>query len=322
MRKENDQPQFEFSDGFKVLAPSRTGNFLYELVTADGKHVSSYEEAEELAEDYVYGWTSLSVDQAMRQARFSGQPHKYRVIYDRLFLSVMRGERVTVFMDSLQMSLRYLQEKERWCRENSKWFSFQGTGIHLFNQHERKYEFWVGGPSSIASLGELENEVRRSLLDTPSGNIGGFVADQEATVYDAFISHASEDKDVLVRSLAQALQERGCRVWYDEFELKVGDSLRQSIDRGLAQSRYGIVVLSKAFFSKRWPAYELNGLLAREIDGVKVILPIWHDIEKADLLRHSPSLADKLALKSTSSNVHELADELAEVVRRKPNQTL
>jgi hypothetical protein len=72
--------------------------------------------------------------------------------------------------------------------------------------------------------------------------------------YDAFICHASEDKKSIARPLAAALDELRFRVWYDEFELKVGDSLRQSIDKGLVNSRYGIVILSKAFFAKDWPS--------------------------------------------------------------------
>jgi hypothetical protein len=77
--------------------------------------------------------------------------------------------------------------------------------------------------------------------------------------YDAFISHASEDKKALVRPLAKALGAMGYRIWFDEFELKVGDSLRQSIDRGLANSRFGIVILSRAFFAKNWPHCPRNG---------------------------------------------------------------
>jgi len=87
--------------------------------------------------------------------------------------------------------------------------------------------------------------------------------------YDAFISHASEDKDSIVRPLAKLLSNLGFNIWYDEFELRVGDSLRQSIDQGLVNSNYGIVILSKAFFSKNWPQYELNSLTAREIEGKK-----------------------------------------------------
>lgn len=132
--------------------------------------------------------------------------------------------------------------------------------------------------------------------------------------YDAFISHASEDKEKLVKPLAAALAKLDFRVWYDEFELTVGDSLRESIDRGLATSRYGIVVLSKAFFAKNWPRYELNGLVAREMDGRKVILPIWHGVEKEDVLLFSPPLADKVAVKSSRMSVRGIAKELGKVL--------
>jgi hypothetical protein len=56
--------------------------------------------------------------------------------------------------------------------------------------------------------------------------------------HDFFISHASEDKDGLVRELAEALRTKGARVWYDEFTLRIGDSLRRNIDQGLANSRF------------------------------------------------------------------------------------
>jgi hypothetical protein len=88
--------------------------------------------------------------------------------------------------------------------------------------------------------------------------------------WDVFVSHASEDKEEFARPLAQALKDRGLRVWFDEFTLRVGDSLRRSIDRGLAHSRYGVVVISPAFLSKEWPQKELDGLMAREVDGRKV----------------------------------------------------
>lgn len=132
--------------------------------------------------------------------------------------------------------------------------------------------------------------------------------------YDAFISHASEDKETLVRPLAEELTERGFNIWYDEFELKVGDSLRQSIDKGLVNSNYGIVVLSKAFFEKNWPQYELNGLTAKEMEGKKVILPIWHNTSKAEVLKYSPTLADKVAIDSSRVKISDMADQLADVL--------
>jgi hypothetical protein len=129
--------------------------------------------------------------------------------------------------------------------------------------------------------------------------------------YDAFISHASEDKAGLVKPLAIALAKLGYRIWYDEFELRVGDSLRQSIDRGLVNSRFGIVVLSPAFFAKNWPQYELNGLTAREMEGHKVILPIWHSVDRADVLAYSPPLADKVALSTRRLSIKKIAQSLA-----------
>ena len=99
-------------------------------------------------------------------------------------------------------------------------------------------------------------------------------------VYDFFISHASEDKDAFVRELSELLREKGAEVWYDEFTLTVGDSLRKEIDRGLANSRFGVVVLSEHFFKKEWPDRELNGLFALEHGDQKRILPIWHKVSK------------------------------------------
>jgi uncharacterized protein DUF1883/TIR domain-containing protein len=134
--------------------------------------------------------------------------------------------------------------------------------------------------------------------------------------FDLFISHASEDKDAVGRALAQALdQEHGLRVWYDEFELRIGDSLRRKIDAGIARSRFGVVVLSHAFFAKGWPQYELDGLVVREMnDQRQIILPLWHNISKDEIIAKSPSLADKVALQTATSTIEEIAEQIAEVV--------
>lgn len=128
-----------------------------------------------------------------------------------------------------------------------------------------------------------------------------------------FISHATEDKETFVKPLAHKLNKLGCKIWYDEFELKIGDSLSQSIDNGLAISKFGIVVLSPNFFQKKWPARELAGLVAKEVQGEKVILPIWHQIEKDEIIKYSPTLADKIAIKS-EKGIDFIASELANLV--------
>ncbi|MEH6461711.1 toll/interleukin-1 receptor domain-containing protein [Chitinimonas sp. JJ19] len=132
--------------------------------------------------------------------------------------------------------------------------------------------------------------------------------------YDLFISHASEDKEELVRPLAVALEGLGVKVWYDEFTLKVGDSLRKSIDSGLSNSRFGTVVLSSSFFAKNWTQYELDGMTAKEMEGRKMILPIWHKVTKSEVIKFSPTLADKVALNSSVHSTEEIAQLLADVV--------
>lgn len=132
--------------------------------------------------------------------------------------------------------------------------------------------------------------------------------------YDVFISHASEDKNDFVRPLADGLRSRGLEVWYDEFTLKIGDSLRRSIDKGLSQSSYGIVVLSKSFLSKDWPQYELDGLVTKEIGRGKFILPIWHKITKEEVISYSPSIADRVAINTALLTTSEIANEIAEVI--------
>lgn len=119
--------------------------------------------------------------------------------------------------------------------------------------------------------------------------------EQDYREHDVFISHASEDKKEIVRPLAIALINAGLSVWYDEFELRIGDSLRQKIEKGLAKSKFGIVVLSKNFIKKSLTNYELDGLITRVVSGEQVILPIWHNITKQEAIEISPSLAGKLA---------------------------
>jgi hypothetical protein len=133
---------------------------------------------------------------------------------------------------------------------------------------------------------------------------------------DVFISHASEDKASFVEPLAKKLRSLGVEVWYDKFSLTLGDSLNESITKGLSQCKYGIVVLSPSFFTKQWPQRELNGLSAREVKENKVILPIWHNVSESEVRRFSPILADKVGI-STSVGVDCIAEQILQVLGKK-----
>lgn len=138
--------------------------------------------------------------------------------------------------------------------------------------------------------------------------------------YDLFLSHASEDKAAVARPLAQALRDRGISVWFDEFTMRIGDSLRGRINSGIAQARFGLVVLSEAFFAKGWTQYELDGLVAISISAKQTLLPIWHEITAEAVTTQSPSLAGRFALSTSEYSVEELAEQIAAVIMERREQ--
>ena len=147
----------------------------------------------------------------------------------------------------------------------------------------------------------LRGEYRRP---DPLGHIGPSSAPAE---WDFFISHASVDKAKTVRPLAEMLRAGGARVWFDEFELRVGDDLRARIDDGLARSRFGVVVLSSAFLEGRpWTENELSGLFANQTR----ILPIWHHVSQDEVAGYSPILAGRVALTTATKSLDAIAAEL------------
>ncbi|MFC7619372.1 DUF1883 domain-containing protein [Microlunatus sp. GCM10028923] len=137
----------------------------------------------------------------------------------------------------------------------------------------------------------------------------------DGQTWDAFISHAGEDKADIARPLYEALCDLGVTVWFDDAELRIGDSLRRRIDQGLGRSAFGVVIFSTAFFSKGWPQYELDGIVTRTVAGEQNLLPIWHKITKDEVMAQSPSLADKVARSTSEFSVEEIADEIARRVR-------
>jgi hypothetical protein len=165
-------------------------------------------------------------------------------------------------------------------------------------------------PGALPEIREAPLSSVPSLLrDTPPVVVTG------GESHDVFISHASEDKEAIVRPLANALISCGLKVWYDEFTLRIGDSLRQKIDKGLATSRVGLVVLSHSFIAKGWTNYELDGIVTRTISGEQILLPIWHNITKQEVINFSPSLADKVARSTVTHTVEEIAEEISDLIK-------
>jgi hypothetical protein len=133
---------------------------------------------------------------------------------------------------------------------------------------------------------------------------------------DAFVSHASEDRESVVEPLAAELTARGRTIWFDRFELTVGDHLMTEVDRGLSRCRFGVVVLTRHFIAKDWPRMELYGLLALETsDGRKRILPVRDGLTHNDVAGFSPLLAGRLSV-STEIGIPAVADALNAAIMR------
>lgn len=152
----------------------------------------------------------------------------------------------------------------------------------------------------------LTREMGSPILDAP---------EPPQPANDVFLSHASEDKDDIARPLKEALEARGVTVWFDEIKIKLGQSIRQEIETGIAHARFGVVVLSPDFFAKQWTQAELDAMFSKKMSsGENTILPIWHRVTKDQVQAQSPLLAGILALNTSLNTLDEIADSITDVV--------
>ena len=160
-----------------------------------------------------------------------------------------------------------------------------------------------------ARIKELQQQLLQPVVTTTTTPIA---ADEE---YDVFVSHAYEDKESFVDEFVEALRNQELKVWYDMDKLKWGDSMREKIDRGLAKSRYGVVILSPNYIAehKYWTKAELNGLFQVETVNGKTILPIWHNLTKKQVVEYGPIIADRKAMTTALMTPEEIAAELKEL---------
>ena len=245
-----------------------------------------------------------------------------------------RGEVVEVSLTGSAATVRLMDSSNFSAYKNGRRHRYRGglvkrSPVHLQIPHAGRWYVTVDMQglrgktnASVRVLPRALPEFRDRPLSSVPSLIHGTRSPEAGTgrdthrQYDVFISYTSEDRDEVVRPLANVLQDAGLSVWYDEFELKIGDNLRRTIDAGLANSRFGVVILSPAFLGKQWAEYELDGLVIRDIDKEddQALLPIWHNLTKAQVIGYSPSLATKLARSTATHTIGEIAAEIVEVV--------
>lgn len=132
--------------------------------------------------------------------------------------------------------------------------------------------------------------------------------------FHVFLSHASEDKVNVVFPLADKLFTRGIRPWVDHQQIKGGDSLRQKIDEGLAQSAHGVIILTRAFFAKKWTNLEMDAFFASMTAANKRIIPVLDGIDVAYVAEHSLLLTGLRAI-STHAGLDAVVSEIIDSLK-------
>jgi uncharacterized protein YjbI with pentapeptide repeats len=131
--------------------------------------------------------------------------------------------------------------------------------------------------------------------------------------WDFFVSHATTDKESVVLPLVTALRQRGQRIWYDDLEIKPADDLQTVINRGIDSSLFGIVVVSKSFFGRRWTEAEIKALTRRRV------FLVLNGVSAEELATIRPALAGRYAV-PFQLGVEKVADKLVEAIRRPPGE--
>ena len=132
--------------------------------------------------------------------------------------------------------------------------------------------------------------------------------------WDLFVSYASEDRVGFVLPLVDALRKRGVTIWFDQNELALGDRLRESINKGLARSRFAVLVLSQHSLAKNWPRQEWDAVLALEEGGRKRVLPLIYGVSRDEVAEAFPLIADRLSA-DAAQGMDRVVNDILSVVK-------
>ena len=130
---------------------------------------------------------------------------------------------------------------------------------------------------------------------------------------DVFLCHAWDDRKDAGKELHDLLESKGVSVWFSEKDVLLGSSLLREIDKGLAKSRVGIVLVTPSFLKRikgeGIADKELSALLARDL-----LVPIVHNTTFDDLREVSPLLGSRSGLNTLDDTMSNIAAKLAELV--------
>jgi len=154
-------------------------------------------------------------------------------------------------------------------------------------------------PAEVRSLTPIRESVERRV--------------QVPDLRDVFLCHAWDDRAGAAKELHDLLESRGVKVWFSEKDVVLGSPLLREIDRGLAKSRVGIVLVTPALLSRLQREgiadKELSALLARD-----QLVPIMHGTTYEALREVSPLLGSRSGLSTAEAPMADVAAKLAELV--------
>ncbi len=136
---------------------------------------------------------------------------------------------------------------------------------------------------------------------------------QEIDLRDVFLCHAWDDRRGAATELHDLLEARGVTVWFSEKDIVLGQPFLREIDRGLAKSRTGLVLVTPALLERvdrrGVSDKELSELLARDM-----LIPVVHNTTYEELRKVSPLLASRNGLNTTDDSMADVATKIAELV--------
>ena len=130
--------------------------------------------------------------------------------------------------------------------------------------------------------------------------------------YDLFLCHAWDDRKGIAKELYEKLTDKGVNAWFSEKDLKLGTNMLREIDKGLAKSRAGIVLVTPNFFERikgeGVADKELSALLAKD-----QLLPVVHNTTYDALRDVSPLLGSRSGLDTNEDSMEEIVDKIADL---------
>lgn len=183
--------------------------------------------------------------------------------------------------------------------------SSSSTSLSSGGQTKKKASWSSGGstilytPAEIRTLTPVRENFEKR-LETPD-------------LRDVFLCHAWDDRKDAAKELNDLLKSKGVTIWFSENDVPLGSPLLREIDKGLANSRVGIVLVTPSFLKRikgeGIADKELSALLARDL-----LVPIVHNTTYDDLREVSPLLGSRSGLSTIEDSMENVADKIAELV--------